>query len=140
MAVTPVGNMDTCKNTVMFWKARLSQGRLGNIVSTMDVILVGDMDILIDFVMNESTISRRLGVKTNVMLSQKAIVRFQSLHESLNQKLDECVELLTQNFKEALKQFEKEHNETVGVERPYHQKRSDEKLNLLALVGKESDE
>ncbi|KAF2545843.1 hypothetical protein F2Q70_00020385 [Brassica cretica] len=75
MAVTPVGNMDTCKNTVMFWKARLSQGRLGNIVSTMDVILVGDMDILIDFVMNESTISRRLGVKTNVMLSQKAIVR-----------------------------------------------------------------
>ena len=28
----------------------------------------------------------------------------------------------------------------AGVERPYHQKRSDEKLNLLALVGKESDE
>ena len=76
MVVTPVGNMNTCKNTVMLWKARLSQGRLENIVSTMDVILVGDMDILIDFVMNESTISRRLGVKTNVMLSQKAIVRY----------------------------------------------------------------
>ncbi|KAF3593471.1 hypothetical protein DY000_02021393 [Brassica cretica] len=28
----------------------------------------------------------------------------------------------------------------AGVEHPYHQKRSDEKLNLLALVGKESDE
>ncbi|KAF2578766.1 hypothetical protein F2Q68_00005413 [Brassica cretica] len=75
MLVTSVGNMDTCKDTVMLWKARLSQGRLENIVSTMDVVLVGELDILIDFVMNKSTISRRLGVKTNVMLSQKAIVR-----------------------------------------------------------------
>ncbi|KAF2573858.1 hypothetical protein F2Q70_00001770 [Brassica cretica] len=76
MDVTHVGNMDTCTDTVMLWKARLSQGRLENIVSTMDVILVGDLDILIDFVMTESTISRRLGVKTNVMLSQKVIVRY----------------------------------------------------------------
>ena len=80
--------------------------------------------------------------------------------------MDECVELLTQNFKEALKHFEKDHirnsnshecctskgsqtcdshchdvcKRQSGVEHPYHQKRSDEKLNLLALVGKESDE
>ncbi|KAF3543564.1 hypothetical protein DY000_02008247 [Brassica cretica] len=36
MVVTPVGNMDTCKDTVMLWKARLSQGRLENIVSSLN--------------------------------------------------------------------------------------------------------
>ena len=76
MVVTPVGNMDTCRDTVMLWKAKLSQGKLENIVSTMYVILVGDLDIPIDFVMSESTISKRFGVKTNFMLSQKVIVRY----------------------------------------------------------------
>lgn len=37
---------------------------------------MGNLGILIDFAMRESTISRRLGVKANVMLSQKAMVRY----------------------------------------------------------------
>ena len=80
--------------------------------------------------------------------------------------MNECLELLTQNFKEALQQSEKGHRRNSishewcnskdsqkcdchchdmckgqsEVECPYLQKRSDEKLNLVTLVGKESDE
>lgn len=98
------------------------------------------------------------------MLLRTKLINF--IHESLYQKLEECVELLTQNFKEALKQFENDHirnsnshecctskgSQTCDshchdvckrqseVERPYHENRNDEKLKLLALVGKESYE
>ena len=58
--------------------------------------------------MEATTCPSKIGKET-VFVDEKKIDRFQSLHESLNQKLDECVELLTQNFKEALKQFEKDH-------------------------------
>lgn len=115
--------------------------------------------------MEAPTCPTKIGKET-VFAAEKETDRFQSLHESLNKKLDECVELLTQNFKEALKQFEKEQRKNSNsrevcaskgcqtcdchchdvckrqseVERPCHQKRSDEKLSLVALIGKENDE
>ncbi|KAL0696899.1 hypothetical protein Bca4012_064079 [Brassica carinata] len=115
--------------------------------------------------MEATTCPTKIGKET-VFAAEKEIDRFQSLHESLNQKLDESLGFLTQNFKEALKQFEKEQRRSSNscedcsikgcqtcdchchdgckrqseVERPYHQKRSEKKLSLVALVGKESDE
>ena len=44
--------------------------------SAESVTFVADMGILVEFSMSESTISRKLGMKTNFILSQEAIVRY----------------------------------------------------------------